>query len=67
MTARMMFLTGVAMSLAACSPRPEKRETTPPPPSAVDTSMSRPDTMTTRPDTMRRDTSKMAPSSTPTR
>ncbi len=28
MTARMMFLTGVAMSLAACSPRPEKRETT---------------------------------------
>ncbi len=67
MTSRTLLLLSVT-SLVACSPRPESRETPPPPtttmPSSTDTSTMRPDSMRT--DTTLRDTSRMAPT-TPAR
>ena len=64
MTSRTLLLLSVT-SLAACSPRPESRET-PPPPTMSDTATTRVDTARMAPDTTHRDTSRMAPA-TPAR
>ena len=67
MIARSLLLLS-ATAVLACSPRPESRETPPPPatttPSTTDTTTMRADTM--RRDTTLRDTSRMAPT-TPAR
>lgn len=65
MTIRTLLLLA-ATGAVACSPRPESRDSAPPPPTVTDTAtMARPDTML-RTDTTLRDTSRMSPT-TPAR